>query len=105
MTRAPPRGKGVIIKGRHLAKEKREGEPITPKKPIHHPFKTSKMDIIHNLKPQNHLQACTLAWTNSPSNPSPAVLCNSYIKFVPVGLMYLPAELILILQTLLKEEL
>ena len=63
------------------------------------------MDIIHNLKPQNHLQACTLTWTNSPPNPSPAVLCNTYIKFVPAGLMYLPVEPILTLQTLLRDEL
>ena len=63
------------------------------------------MDIIHNLKPQNHLQACTLVWTNSPPNPSPEVLCNTYIKFVPTGLMHLPAKPILTLQTWLREEL
>ena len=104
MTRAPSRGKNGHYKREALSRRKRR-EPITPKKPIHYPFKTSKGDIIHNLKPQNHLQACTLDWTNSPPNPSPAVLCNSHIKFVPAELMYLPTELILILQTWLREEL
>ena len=61
----PPVEKRAIIKG---------GTQNT-RRHIQHPFKTSKVDIIHNLKPQNHLQACTLAWMNSPPNPSLAVLC------------------------------
>jgi hypothetical protein len=54
MTRAPSGGKRGHYKREALSRRKMR-EPITPKKPIHHPFKISKGDIIHNLKPQNHL--------------------------------------------------